>query len=201
MLFLWNNSFSQEAKGLNDYNSSSIKVAYMGSVIYPGFKIGVERPSKITILEKKSKTVFKEKYWTYNLGFYHHATFHSNAFMLVERQSRRQFSEGFFLEGAIGLGYSRTFLGGTTYTVNDIGDVAIKRFAGYNYGMLSFSSGIGYDFYKKNKHPIKAYFKPSLFLLAPSNSFIYARPTVEIGVIYSSKSFWKSNPSIKNIKK
>jgi hypothetical protein len=102
-----------------------------------------------------------------------------------------------FFEFAPGLGYSRTFLAGTTYVVSDNGEVSKKTLAGYNYAMFSISHGFGYDFSKKKAIPFKAYVKPSLFLLAPYNSFIYMRPTVEIGIIYSPSNFFKAKPSLK----
>ena len=192
---------STNAQNTNDLPETGIKAAYMGSIVYPGFKLGIERPSKVIQVEKKSKTILKERYWTYNLGFYKHKTFHSNVFLLVERQNRRQFPNGLFVEAASGLGYSRTFLDGTTYQVDENGAVSKKPLSGYNYAMLSFSSGIGYDFSKKKALPIKLYFKPSLIVQAPYNSFIYTRPTAELGIIYSPNSFWKANPSVKTKKK
>ncbi len=179
----------------------SIKAAYMGSIIYPGFKLGIERPFKVIQKENKSKTISKERYWTYNLGFYKHKTFHSNTYLLVERQKRRQYPNGFFIETAPGIGYSRTFLDGETYKVDNNGTVSKKSAIGHNYAMLSFAAGLGYDFSKKKEIPIKAYFKPSVFILTPFNSFVYARPTVELGVIYTPKSFWKANPLLKIIKR
>ncbi len=184
----------------NAMPETSIKAAYMGSLIYPGFKIGIERPSKVIQVEKTkswgTKTILKERYWTYNFGFYHHKTFHTNLFLLVERQMRRQNSGGFFVEFAPGLGYSRTFLDGITYTVNENGVVNKKSLAGYNYAMLSLGGGCGYDFSRKTKMPFKMYLKTSALIMAPYNSFLYVRPTAELGIIYSLKSFWKANPSV-----
>jgi hypothetical protein len=189
------------AQNTNELPQTGIKVAYMGSLIYPGFKVGIERPSKVIQLEKGSRTILKERYWTLNIGFYHHETFHTNLYLLAERQLRRQYANGLFFEFAPGVGYSRTFLGGTTYQVSDNGTVSTKTLAGYNYLMLSLSGGVGYDFSKKTETPVKAYLKPSLFFLTPSNSFIYVRPTVELGIIYSPKSFLRATPSVKIKKK
>lgn len=179
---------------------TGIKAAYMGSVIYPGFKVGIERPTKVIQLEKGRKTILRERYWTLNFAFYHHQTFHSNLYLLAERQLRRQYGNGFFLESALGLGFSRTFLSGATYQVENE-TISKKTLAGHNYAMFSFAGGLGYDFSKKRKVPLKAYFKPSLFFLAPYNSFVYARPTVELGVIYSPSNFFKAEPSVKIKKK
>jgi hypothetical protein len=170
-----------------------IKASYIGSIVYPGFKIGIEKPYKILQVDKKkswgTKTIFKERYWTLNLGYYHHATFHDNLYLLAEWQLRRQKSNGIFFEFAPGLGYSRTFLGGTTYNVDDNGGVSKVSAAGYNYAMFSIAGGIGYDFSKKTDLDFKAFLKPSILVMAPYNSFFYVRPTIELGIIFSPSNF------------
>jgi hypothetical protein len=190
---------------LTPFPSTGFKASYMGSIIYPGFKLGIERPIKVTQVEKQKKngvkTYNKERYLTLNLGFYHHPTFHDNFYLLAEYQMRRQKSKGWFWEFSPGLGYSRTFLGGTTYNVSDNGEVTKASAAGYNYGMFSLAGGFGYDFSKRSDIPMKIFFKPSLIFMAPYNSFVYMRPTVELGVIYSAGNFWKANPKIKSKKK
>lgn len=169
-----------------------IKAAYMSSVTLPGFKVGVEIPTKVITKTKQrswgTKTILKERYWTFNLGFYHHPDFHDNLYLLAERQFRRQYSKGFFMEFAPGVGYSRTFLTKSTYTLKDDGTVSKKSLAGYNYLMLSMAGSIGYDFSKTKNLPFKLYLKPSLFTIAPYNSSKYIRPTYEIGVVFPLNS-------------
>lgn len=171
------------------FSNASIKGAYMGSVTLPGLKIGVEIPTKIITKNKQrswgTKTILKERYWTLNLGFYHHPNFHSNLYLLAERQFRRQYSKGFFVEFSPGVGYSRTTLDGPTYALNaDGSDVTKKSAVGYNYIMYSLAGGLGYDFSKTKNKSFKVYAKPSLFAMSPYNSTFYLRPTYEIGMIY-----------------
>jgi hypothetical protein len=198
--------FAQESiQSRVDLPETGLKASYLGSIIYPGFKIGIERPYKVIQVEKQKswgvKTYLKERYWTLNLGFYNHPTFHDNLYLLAEWQLRRQKSSGWFFEFAPGIGYSRTFLGGATYKVADNGEVSKVSAAGYGYAMFSIAGGFGYDFMQKSEVPVKAFFKPSLFFMTPSNSFVYIRPTVEIGIIYSPPKFFKANPSVKIRKK
>ena len=180
---------------------TSIKAAYLGSLVYPGFKLGIERPYKVKQVEKNKKkgkkVILKERYLTANLGYYHHETFHDNFYLLVERQKRRQNARGCFWEIAPGIGFSRTFLGGTSYQVSDDGNVSIKRLTGYNYALISCAFGGGYNFATKKNKPIKIYGKTSILGLFPSNSTIDFRPTAEIGVVYSLPGFLKANPTIK----
>ena len=184
---------------------TAVKAAYLGSVIYPGFKIGIERPYKIVQVEKakkrRTKVFSKERSLTANLGYYHHTSFHDNFYLLVERQNRRQKASGWFMELAPGIGYSRTFLGGTTYTVSDDGVVDKKNLAGYNYALVSVAFGGGYNLAVKKEKPLKIIGKISLLGMFPYNSFVYFRPTVEVGVAYSPAQFWNANPIIKNKKK
>jgi hypothetical protein len=193
------------AQNTAELPDTGLKASYLGSIIYPGFKLGIERPYKVIQVEKQKKwgikTFNKERYWTLNLGYYHHPTFHSNLYLLAEWQMRRQKSNGWFFEFAPGLGYSRTFLAGTTYAVSDNGEVSKKTAAGYNYAMFSIAGGFGYDFSKRNGLPIKTFLKPSLFVMAPYSSFIYARPTVELGIVFTPDGFWKATPSVKTSKK
>lgn len=167
----------------------AIKAAYLGSILYPGLKIGIERPYKATQIDKTKrwgiKSVSSERYLTANLGYYHHATFHDNFFLILEWQKRRQNANGWFMDLAPGLGYSRTFLGGTTYTVSDNGTVELKKLAGYNYALLAASYGGGYNWAMKKDKPLKAYGKISLLFLFPYNSFVYLRPTAELGLAYA----------------
>jgi hypothetical protein len=190
VLFLWLIcQHVAEAQDNLGFSHAGIKAAYMGSVTYPGFKVGVEIPTKIITKTKQkswgTKTILKERSWTLNLGFYHHPDFHSNLYLLVERQFRRQYSKGFFMDFAPGVGYSRTFLGGATYALDADGNgVTKKSLVGYNYLMLSLAGSFGYDFSKTQHQPFKMYLKPSLFTISPYNSFVYIRTTYEIGVIY-----------------
>jgi hypothetical protein len=177
---------------------TSVKAAFMGSIIYPGFKLGIERPYKVIQKEKKGglKLINKERAFTLNLGFYHHETFHDNLFLLGEWQFRRQKSSGWFREFAPGVGVSKTFLGGTTYNVDEKNNVNINKSAGYTYAIFSVATGFGYDFSVKKEKPFKIYVKPSLLVMAPYNSFIYPRPTIELGVNYRLNSFLKASPKL-----
>jgi hypothetical protein len=55
-----------KAQNIKKMPSTGFKASYMGSVIYPGFKLGVERPLKVIHLEKEKrkgqKVLRKERY-------------------------------------------------------------------------------------------------------------------------------------------
>jgi hypothetical protein len=91
------------------------------------------------------------------------------------------------------LGISQTFLDGTTYKINETGSFDKVNLAGHTYFMASVMGDVGYDFKVKKDKPFKAYFKYGLLILAPFNSFILPRPTVELGVITSLSTFKKKD--------
>lgn len=196
---------AQESNNSPTLPQTGIKTALLGSLIYPGLKIGVERPYKIIQVDREKKwgikTILKERYLTANLGYYHHPNFHDNVYLLLEQQKRRQRMNGWFTETAPGIGFSRTFLGDETYEVNDEGQVDKLSLAGHNYALVSLSVGAGYNFAMKGAQPIKAYGKMSLLTLFPSNSGAYMRPTVELGIVYSPKGFLTASPKLKHKQK
>ncbi len=174
----------------------NIKAAYLGSIIYPGFKIGIEFPmyAKETTVTKKSgkvKVKLKERFIATSLGFYYHKGFHANWMLSAEWQLRKTRNNGWFTEWAPGIGYSRTILDGTTYKVSESGEVAKVKLAGNNYLLFSIAGGFGYDFMIKKQKPLKLYFKSGGLVLTPYNSFMYPRLTAEIGVIINISNFIK----------
>ena len=169
------------------------KVAYLGAVSYPGFKLGIEIPMKEKEIHKKSgKIITKTSFLNVNYGFYHHRTFHDNNWLTAEWFKRRSNTHGFMTEASLGLGYSRTFLSGATFEVSDAGQVTKVAAAGDNFLHFTMGVGVGYTFKKADKMPVTAYLKTNLMILTPYNNFIYVRPTVELGIV-TPLSIWTKN--------
>jgi hypothetical protein len=176
------------------YVSSNISLAFNGSLIYPGVRAGIELPVttadlSISRKSKDPKLVTKDRFAAANLGWYHHPDFHDNLYLTAEWRMRRTLSGGFFSEFSPGIGYSRTFLGGTTYVVNENGDVKIKKLAGYSYALVTVGGGAGYNFSKKKGIPVSLYSRLNMLMMFPYNSTVYFRPAIELGVIYNPASF------------
>lgn len=187
--------FSQ-ADSINprELTSSDITLAFNGSIIYPGIRAGIELPvgTSEIITTRHSETqvrINRDRFLTANVGWYHHPDFHDNLYLTTEFRMRRTWKGGFFIEFSPGIGYSRTFLGGTTYEVNDKGDVSIKKLAGFNYAVFTTGGGIGYRFAEKKKIPLSVYSTFNILLMFPYNSTIYPRPAIEIGAIYRPACF------------
>jgi hypothetical protein len=166
------------------------KISYNSSLIYPGISTGIEFPLKqinVQKFRKHSDTKFftKGRFISGNLYWYHHPDFHDNVYITAEWVMRRTRSEGFISEFSAGPGYSRTFLGGTSYKVTNNGDITIIRLAGYNYALITIGGGFGYDFSPKKQLPLETYAKMNLISMFPYNSTIYFRPVLELGVRYT----------------
>lgn len=166
----------------------TFKLSYVSSIIYPGISTGAEIPliqKYKELLKKSNPRYFKERFVTGNLNWYHHPGFHDNLYLTTEWVLRRTRYRGFISEFSLGPGFSRTFLGGTTYKVNDNGDVSIIKLAGYNYAMITIGGGIGYNFSMHKNLPVSSFAKMNLITMFPYNSTIYFRPVFELGVRYS----------------
>src|SRR5690554_2984238 len=128
--------------------STNLTLSYNSSIIYPGARVGVEFPVKSIELKKKKlseeRVIIKDRFITAQIGWYHHPSFHDNLYLTLGWTMRRIRPKGFFTQFSPEIGYSRTFLGGTTYTVDENNEVHIKKWAGYNYLLLSLGVGLGY---------------------------------------------------------
>jgi hypothetical protein len=179
---------SDSIKKLADHHLN-LKLSYNSSLIYPGISTGIEFPFQqinIQRLKKRGteKSFTKGRFITGNLSWYHHPYFHDNLYLTAEWVMRRTKSSGFISEFSVGPGYSRTFLGGTTYKVDDNGIISVIRNAGYNYALITVGGGFGYDFSVKRQLPVSIFGKMNLLSMFPYNSTIYFRPVLELGFRY-----------------
>jgi hypothetical protein len=187
--------FSQtENLALRDTVSSDLLIGYNSSLIYPGIRAGIEFPVYSVCLKKNidsvnSKIILKGRFISVNAGWYHQTNFHDNLYFTAEWTMRRTKENGFFTEFSSGFGYSRTFLGATTYEVDNNGDVDIIKSAGYKYAMIIAGGGLGYDFSNKKEVPISIFCKFDMMGMFPYNSTLYFRPAMELGIIYKPVNF------------
>lgn len=185
---------------------TNIEFSYLSTIIYPGIRTGIEFPVRLVnpveIVKikghKKNKTFKKEHFVSASLNWYHHPYFHDNVYLTAEWVMRRTRNTGFISEFSCGPGFSRTFLGGTTYRVTDQGDISVEKLAGYNYALITAGGGIGIDLSIKKQIPILAIIKMNLISMFPYNSTIYFRPVLELGIRYIPKQ--SSNRLIKKLK-
>jgi len=178
--------------------TTGVRGAAMGSIVYPGIKIGLERPYKYTKMDKvnskRTKTYFKERYMSYSLAMYHHERYHSNFLLQIEWVKRIQKRKGFYYEGSLGTGISRTFVDGPTYKVTKDGEIKKVPLSGNWYALISAGGSIGYNFNFKMQKPFSIFVKHNWLLLFPYNGFITPRPTIELGFNYNISGIWDAFP-------
>lgn len=174
--------------------SSNLLISYNSSLIYPGIRIGIEIPVYSVNLTKntntgRKKSIIKDRFISVNSGWYHHPDFHDNLYFTAEWTMRRTYKDRLFNDYSFGTGYSRTFLGGTTYHVDKNGTVNIIKSAGYNYALIIACVGFGFDFSKNRGIPLSMFYKLDILTMFPYNSTIYFRPIMELGLIYKPGNF------------
>jgi hypothetical protein len=163
----------------------NINLSYISTLIYPGVTGGIEFPLQhMNQHFAKNLKYFKRRFISGNLNWYHHPGFHDNIYITAEWVMRRTRYTGFISEFSAGPGFSRTFLGGTTYSVAN-GTISTVRLAGYNYAMITVGGGFGYDFSVRKKMPFSAIAKLNMISMFPYNSTIYFRPVLTVGFRYS----------------
>lgn len=187
--------FSQKADTLTTQSASGLylKISYNSSLIYPGARAGAEFPfssKAITKIKKAGteKQFTKARLLTANLGWYHHPGFHDNVYLTAGFTARRIRPAGFFIGFTPEAGVSRTFIGGTTYRVDDDGNVSIEKLAGYYYALISAGAETGFDFTAAKRLPIMVFTKFNLIGMFPYNSTIYIRPAAEVGLMFKTSS-------------
>jgi len=199
--------FSQDVDSVRiEKKSSNLTLSYISSLIYPGSRFGVEFPVNTIYITKtgksgKEKDFTKDRFVTTNMSWYHHPAFHDNIYFSAGWTMRRTKQRGFLTEFSPEVGVSRTFLGGTTYQVDNNGNVSIKKCAGYYYALVSVGGGIGYDFSKTKQKPFLIFSKLNVLMMFPYNSTIYLRPVMEIGLIYKPFDFIPLKVKSKNRRK
>jgi hypothetical protein len=165
----------------------NFKLSYNSSLIYPGLSTGIEFTFRQVNVQRFKKQILKKsftkgRFIAGNINWYHHPDFHDNLYLTAEWVMRRTKSGGFISEFSFGPGYSRTFLGGTTYRIDDSGNISVVKLAGYNYALITIGGGIGYDFSMKKQLPFSTFGKMNLISMFPYNSTIYFRPVLELGI-------------------
>lgn len=199
--------FSQDADSVRiNKKASNLALSYISTLIYPGARFGIELPVNAIYLTKTKKSgkeniSVKDRFITANLSWYHHPAFHDNVYLTAGWTMRRTKQNGFLTEFSPEVGLSRTFLGGTTYIVDNNGNATIKKSTGYYYALISIGGGIGYDFSKTKQKPFLIFSKVNLLLMFPYNSTIYLRPALEIGLIYKPLNFLSLNVKSKSRRK
>lgn len=120
-----------------------------------------------------------------NMGYYNHPGLHQNALLTAEYTMTRTNRRGFYTEFTPLLGVSRTFLPGTTYAVDDAGNVSIDKHAG-NWTLVGgFGLGLGKSFENKPFNSLKtisARLVTQVFY--PNFRFVSLKPSLQLNTTW-----------------
>jgi hypothetical protein len=183
------------------FHKYDLKLSYLSSLIYPGLNIGVgyfvsskdTYPSK---MKNDARILTRDRYVSTSLNWYHHKEFHDNFYLTIEWVKRKTKTSGYISELSFGPGVSHTFMVGTTYKVDNYGNVSVVKLAGYSYALLTVGGGWGYDYSIKKNLPYLIFAKMNLICMFPYNSTLYFRPVLELGLRYTPK-----RPKLSEVKK
>lgn len=179
---------------------TQVNAAYLGAIVYPGFRLGVERPYRYVQVDKikhgSIKSMLRQRYLNLSLGMFHHLTFQNHWMLQAEKVNRRQKQGGYFIQYHFGAGVSRAFAAGPDYEVQDDGSIHKVPLAGNWYAMVSLGAGIGYNFLMKKQKPVSVFLKQNWQFFFPYNAFLLPMPTIEIGLNWRCPLLWKSNPKL-----
>ncbi len=172
------------------FHKYDIKMGYLSSLIYPGVSAGFEyfmirKDPQLSKMNRDLRVLTRDRFISANINWYHHTEFHDNLYLSLEWVRRRTKSSGYLSEFSFGPGFSRAFLGGTTYRVDSNGNVSVSKLAGYNYALITVGTGLGYDYSVKKNLPYLLFAKMNLICMFPYNSTIYFRPVLELGLRYT----------------
>lgn len=181
--------------------NTPVSISYLGDYIFtkPGVKLSMENTIRQTILKKRSsKIVLNSIYYPINLSWYNHKGYNSALMLSSGIGYRSLHKKGLFFGSGLNLGIMRTFINGTTYTVDDSGEISTTT-GGYFYGNINISLEAGYDFSKRSKSlPLSSFLKLNGLTQFPYNSGSVFHIMAEIGIRYAlplkdkAKQFYKT---------
>ncbi|MCL2008188.1 MAG: hypothetical protein FWG77_08900 [Treponema sp.] len=152
-----------------------INISYFGeTLVHPGITIGYEN------------TFYRSFIFTVSMGTHIHQRNHTGLFFNAGLNWRHTFPIGYSMEFGLGLGYLHAWAhGGSIYTVDDAGDVSIKRNFGRPHFMPSVKLGLlGWDFRNNTDIPLRLNADLIVFGRYPFNNFIMPHMAFNIGGTY-----------------
>jgi hypothetical protein len=166
--------------------TQNIKLAYIGNS-NPGVKLGAEfmfKNKQITITGKSSIPRIRksENFFTANLHLYQHYTFGNNIMLTAEWLKRKTYANRLFIDGSIGVGFSRGINRQPVTYKRDADGGLSKVKPAVNYIVVNPSIGAGYDLSKKTGKPFLLYAKGGM-QASYYHLFGYFMITAEVGVI------------------
>lgn len=174
---------------LPKFPTHGLTFSYYGNLLARGgARLGYEFPIWEDINRRKTgKTINTAIISKSNVGFFAHKRNHTAIFLNETVGLRLTSDIGFMIEPLhIGTGYVYNFLGGTTYQVDDNGNVNSQAKAGNSTFMLPYVSflGVGFDGRKKKFFPANFFLSLDGYWDYPVNTQMKFNFIVPFGFTY-----------------
>jgi len=166
-----------------------LEASWIETLLNPGGSFGIGMPLQETIFFKNTKDGVR-KTWektssvVFATGFYNDPNLHSALNIHFFYKQKKESERGWFTYAFYGIGTTRTYLSGNTYSVSYQGVVTKVKHAGYWYFSPSLSVGSGYNLRSKYHLPIDLQIGIGIQSLMPYANSLLLRPRIELGVCY-----------------
>jgi hypothetical protein len=161
--------------------AQSLRVSYYGETItHYGLKAAYEWP--VWSYTKQRNQAQKKLLFAPGLAVYRHPHNHIGLVFSPELTYRRTSRRGGIFEAGIAPAYFRYFLEGTTFEVNDSGELTRVPLAGGNAFLPTVSIGFGKDLSIRRQLPLSWYTRLNLMQQRPYNTSALIRFSLEAGV-------------------
>ena len=173
-------------------NETNWQFSFYGDMlIHPGIEVGYQLPLKNWQKIKSKKGVEKSKNKSLNTGldfiYYWHKSHHHGLALNPYVSYQRTKQNGRYFQGKLSLGFHRSFVDGTTYLVDEHGNVASKYFSGQNSLYTSIAFDFGKDLRFTRDIPLRWFFQIGLSGRYPYNRSYLPSIHTGIGIHYFIK--------------
>ncbi len=171
----------------------ALSASYYGeSLTHTGISVGVERELSTVLITKRrprpfrAKQRIRQRFLIGHFTTYHHPKNHLATMAMAGFGVRHINRWHEKLELLTTLGYMHQFQHGTTYVVDDDGQLQARRVAHAPKLAWQLALGFGQDFSKRAVAPTPWawHVRPGVLLEIPHNTTILPRLTLEAGIIY-----------------
>ncbi len=187
-------AFSQNDSSFIAKNSLLLNISPLFSPKHFGTQLGIAKLLSQKEIHKRNKKTFEKERWlSFDLGFYSQKELHNSLFLTSSYALKRINSHGFYRQFRPFLGIAQTFLNEESYSVNDKNEVLLNKISGNFYLTCGFGLDFGRHFSpKKSKFLRDIHAGLLMQTYYPNFKFIALRPAFQIGVSANLLTFSKN---------
>lgn len=163
-----------------------IQCAYFGEFItHPGLTLGLSKDFYVRDkIKSNGKLIHRAFLFHHQIGIYTQRKLETGLFAMSSVGYRKTKPRGYQTTFHLGVGVHHGILTGTTYEVDDNGNVSSKKMAGNTSFISNLAISIGKDFSKRSNLPISVHWKNGLLFKYPINRIVVPQLYTELGLGY-----------------